>query len=256
MLSLARASRRLGVRSFVAASPQPSSQAQVEKMRRDKLEAIYQVFKTMEKGTPEYTKLALSGRVWEGYARPGNIAEFFRVQDGLQDLLRDVDQLREQAVRRKPLSSMAVTLVPAVAQQSVALENNPLTLGESVVVRDRLLSKINLPFEKTLQALESVSLPPPEELLPDKDPDAVAELRNQLFLSQYLAANATHIASLPSFAQPRDLRDIQRVLSLVLRGTMGEKLYSGGWGPKRSLGEFRGMPIREPAHASPTMTLP
>jgi hypothetical protein len=103
------------------------------------------------------------------------------------------------------------------------------------------------PLSKSLQTLGLVSLPLPEELLPNKDPSAVAELRNQLFLSQYLAENATRIASSPVFAEP-DLHDIQTMSSVLLRGTMAEKLYENTWGSKRPLGAFRGVPIRVRSH--------
>ncbi|KAJ7487758.1 fic/DOC family protein [Mycena latifolia] len=201
----------------------------------------------MEKGTPEYTKLALSGRVWEESARPGNIAEFLRVQDDLKDWLKDLDELRQAAVRKMSLSTMAVTLTSIVAHQSVAFEGNPLTIGDTGVVRDRLFDKIDIPLSKPLHALSSVSLPPPEELLPNKDPSAVAELRNQLFLSHYVAENATRIASSPVFAQP-DLHDIQTLSAVLLRGTMAEKLYENAWGGKLPLGAFRDAPIMVRSH--------
>ncbi|KAJ7096438.1 fido domain-containing protein [Mycena epipterygia] len=103
------------------------------------------------------------------------------------------------------------------------------------------------PLSKPLQALDSVSLPPPEELLPDKDPSAVAELRNQLFLSHYLSENATRIASSPVFTQP-DLHDIRTMSSVLLRGTTAENLYANAWGPKLPLGAFRGVPIQVRSH--------
>jgi hypothetical protein len=102
-------------------------------------------------------------------------------------------------------------------------------------------------MSKPLHALSSVSLPTPEELLPNKDPSAVAELRNQIFLSQYLAENASRIASSPVFGQP-DLRDIQSMLAVLLRGTASEALYNGLWGPKLPLGAFRGVPIQVRSH--------
>ncbi len=104
------------------------------------------------------------------------------------------------------------------------------------------------PRAKPLQTLASVSLPPPEDLLPNKNPSDVAELRNQLFLSQYLAENATRIASSPDLAQP-NLDDIRAMLSVLLRGTMSEKLYEEpAWGPKLPLGAFRGVPIMVRSH--------
>ncbi|KAJ7784276.1 fido domain-containing protein [Mycena metata] len=240
------------VRRFLATLPaDPLSQVQIEsKLRRSKLKEIYKVFGTMTKGTPEYTELANSGRVWEEFARPGNTTEFLRVQDELKDGLKDLDELREAAMRKMSLSSMALTLVAAVAHQSVAFEDNPLTLGDAGVVRDRLLDEIDMshngPLPNPLHMLGSLPLPPPEELLPNKDPSAVAELRNQLFLSQYLAENATRIASSP-VTQP-DLRDIQTMSSVLLRGTTAEKLYASGWGPILPLGAFRGVPIQVRSH--------
>ncbi|KAJ7096439.1 hypothetical protein C8R44DRAFT_378165 [Mycena epipterygia] len=126
--SAAQAGRQLRLRFFATAPSHPLSRVQIEKLRRrNKLEEIYQVFRTMEQGTPEYTELALSGRVWERSARPGNIAEFLRVQDDLKDWLKDLDKLRQAAARKMTLSAMAVTLTSAVAHQSVAFEGNPLT---------------------------------------------------------------------------------------------------------------------------------
>jgi hypothetical protein len=144
MSCAARAGRQLRVRLFATAPSQHLNQAKIEKLRRNKLEEIYKVFRDMEKGTAEYTKLTLSGRVWEEYVQPGNIAEFIRVQDDLKDWLKDLDELR-QAVERKmsfKLSAMATTLTSAVAHQSVAFEGNPLTIG------DRLFRKIDMSLHR------------------------------------------------------------------------------------------------------------
>ncbi|KAJ7886001.1 hypothetical protein B0H13DRAFT_2044506 [Mycena leptocephala] len=176
----------------------------------------------IEKGSPEYLELAASGRLWEEYAQPGNITEFLRVQEDLKDWLRDLDEMP--------------TLTSAVAHQSVAFEGNPLTLGDTVKVHDLLFGKDDMPLysemSKPLHALSSVSLPTPEELLPNKDPIP--------------RENASRIASSPVFGQP-DLRDIQSMLAVLLRGTASEALYNGLWGPKLPLGAFRGVPIQVPA---------
>ncbi|KAJ6551579.1 hypothetical protein B0H19DRAFT_950883, partial [Mycena capillaripes] len=136
-----------------------------KKLRRDKLEEIYKIFATMDKGTPEYTKLASSGLVWEEYARPGNIADFRRVQDGLKDGLRDLNELREVAARKMSLSAMAGTLLPAVAHQSVAFEDNPLTLGDANNMHDRLFSNLDTPLHEQPN-------PPSHDVLPQTTVDA------------------------------------------------------------------------------------
>ncbi|KAJ7174254.1 hypothetical protein C8R46DRAFT_1080477 [Mycena filopes] len=60
------------------------------------------------------------------------------------------------------LSTMATTLTSAVALQSVAFEGNPLTMGDTDVVRDRLFGKMDMsgPLSGPLKALGSVPLPP------------------------------------------------------------------------------------------------
>ena len=42
------------------------------KSRRRLLEEVYAPFSKLRKGSEEYKKLALSGRVWEDYFQPGN----------------------------------------------------------------------------------------------------------------------------------------------------------------------------------------
>ncbi|KAJ7220168.1 fido domain-containing protein [Mycena pura] len=249
LLFAAHARRQLQLRLFTT-GPSALSPGQIEKLRRSKLENVYQVFRTMERG-PKYTELATSGRVWEDYARPGNLTEFLRVQDELKDWLKGLDELREEASRKMTLSDMALTLTSAVAHQSVAFEGNPLTLGDTGIVRDGLFGKIDASLDGSLStpmsALGSIQLPPAAELLPNEDPSAVAELRNQLFLSQYLAENSTRIASSPDFAQP-DLHDIKTISAILLRGTSAEALYANTWGPKVPLGEFRLVPIQVRSH--------
>ncbi|KAJ7474860.1 fic/DOC family protein [Mycena latifolia] len=123
---------------------------------------------------------------------------------------------------------MATTLASVVAHQSVAFEDNPLTIGDTSNMRDRLFGKIEIPLSNLLQALGLVSLPPQEELLSNKDPNAVADFFIGLC--------------------PTDLHDIQIMSSMLLRGTLAEKLYEKARGTKLPLGEFRNMPIRVRSH--------
>ncbi|KAI9844761.1 MAG: hypothetical protein M1837_005294 [Sclerophora amabilis] len=214
--------------------------------RRTILKAIYQPFQGLTKDSAEYNALAHSGTVWENYFKPQNIEPYRAAQEKLQTTLAEVDKLKEM-VFSKPGQQWNETnraLVDEYAQQSTALELNPLRVGDSLLIGDKLRKDL-FPTISNLQsmtpdALATLALPSPEALLPGKDGSQVAELRNHIVVSHYL----TEVGLAHPGTAGVSLPQMKQLCRLMLAGTASEEAYSRGWGKRVALGDFRSAPIR------------
>jgi Fic family protein len=219
--------------------------SQQKSARLELLKAVYSpAFGKLQSGTPEYTALARSGKVWEDFFKPQNIKPYLAVQAKLQDVLNSADKLKLSFSKRTDLMKTTTrALVKEYAYQSTAMEGNPLRLGDSLIIEDGLEKQLSLILSDlagmNTQTLANLTLPSPDTLLPNKDPDQVAELRNHIIVSRYL----TEIG----FANPGtagiSLTDIKTLTRVMLVDTASEMLYKLGWGKRVNLGEFRSAPI-------------
>jgi len=134
-------------------------------------------------------------------------------------------------------------LVAEYAYQSVAIENNKLKLGDSIFVRDALVEKI---FKSTdistasTAYLKSLSMPTAQDLLPRDSASQVAELRNHILVSQWVALSAPQKRGTVGLSE-RELCDIAAIMVL---DTDSEALYSAGWGGRYNLGQYRRIPMQ------------
>lgn len=202
------------------------------------LRQIYKPFTQLRRGSPEYIALARSGLVWEDYHKPYELGPYLAVQKKLEsDLAAASDFKRTSNHLQQQLTS---SLTQEYSHQSTAIEGNTLSVGDSGIINDALVLEL---FEQypgaDLKELFKVDLPSPSSLLPGKDPNQVAELRNHVIairiITQY-ALDAPNTAGL-------NLEQIRSLSKLLLIGTDAENLYKYGWGGKVELGEFRQAPI-------------
>ncbi|TVY34040.1 hypothetical protein LOCC1_G007715 [Lachnellula occidentalis] len=212
--------------------------------RLDLLNSIYrQPFAKLKKGSPEYLALARSGRVWENFFQPGNLEPYLQAQSDLKQTLSSIDELKE-FYREKDEAKKTIlrALVSEYAHQSTSLEQNPLRVGESLVIFDelekQLFSGISLDVITTSE-LSKLAFPTPGQLLPDKDANQVTELRNHLIVSRHITEAAL---SNPSTAG-MSVTDIKQLSGMMLRGTDAEALYALSWGKRTQMGEYRAAPI-------------
>ena len=126
--------------------------SQQKSARLELLKAVYSpAFGKLQSGTPEYTALARSGKVWEDFFKPQNIKPYLAVQAKLQDVLNSADKLKLSFSKRTDLmKTITRALVKEYAYQSTAMEGNPLRLGDSLIIEDGL--------EKQLSLLSATSL--------------------------------------------------------------------------------------------------
>lgn len=116
-------------------------------------------------------------------------------------------------------------------------------IGELSAIEDELdrqfFNHIDSLGSMSTHALANISLPSANALLPHRDEDQVAEMRNYLVVSRYLAERglASHGTSGLS------LSDIQFLSKAMVVGTRAELLYKLGWGRRIKLGDFRATPI-------------
>ncbi|KXH52999.1 fic/DOC family protein [Colletotrichum simmondsii] len=154
------------------------------------LKKIYKPAAHLQKGSTEYERLARSGRVWEDYFTPGNSLKmgYVDVQRKLTGLLNKIDHLRG----RLPVMDLGKALVAEYAQQSVMIENNPLSVTDAIRI-----------FESLRGVLEQIGLAstPSSELArlvtawtvargADVTESATNELQNHIIASQWIAENA------------------------------------------------------------------
>ena len=84
-----------------------------------------------------------------------------------------------------------------------------------------------------------LALPTPEELLPGKNANQVAELRNHILVSRYITEAALNNPSTTGIS----VVDIKQISMMILRGTDAETLYASNWGKRIQIGEYRLAPI-------------
>ena len=137
---------------------------------------------------------------------------------------------------------IAKTLVSEYAHQSVWIESNTLELGESVIITNALQNAVfsqNDLASLSVSNLHSINLPAPIDLLPKRDSNEVAELRNHIIASQWVAETAARFPGLPGLGEG----DLRGLAALMVKDTASEELYRLGWGGRSTPGDYRKMPI-------------
>jgi hypothetical protein len=222
---------RLGLRRYAK---------DVERMKL--LRKIYARFDSLKPGSKEYNDLAVSGRCWYEHADPGNMGRlgYKALEKKNSRLLQEIDKLRDAI--KTPIPKIAQTLVPEYAYQSVSIENNPLKMGESMVIADALAYDL---FQRvalgslTASSLLSIELPAASELLPTGDQSAVAEMRNHVVASQWIADTASRLPRTAGISED----ELRSLAAFLLRDTASEMLYTHGWGKRINPGDYRQAPI-------------
>jgi Fic family protein len=87
--------------------------------------------------------------------------------------------------------------------------------------------------------VSKLALPTSEELLPGKNVNQVAELRNHILVSRY----TTDVALNNPGTAGMSVADIKQLSMMILRGTDAETLYAVNWGKRMQIGEYRSAPI-------------
>jgi Fic family protein len=215
------------------------------KSRVDLLNSIYRpAFANLKKSSPEYVDLARSGRVWENFFKPGNIEPYLQAQSDLNQTLASVDELKEWYQENdKAKTTILRALVPELAHQSTSLEQNPLHIGDSVVIFDKLekqlFCNIDSLSDMSISEVSKLALPTSEELLLGKSVSEVAELRNHILVSRYITEAALKNLGTAGMS----VADIKQLSMMILRGTDAETLCALSWGKRIQIGECRSAPI-------------
>lgn len=131
-------------------------------------------------------------------------------------------------------------LVSEYAHQSVAIENNPIEVGESQNIFDLMKKEVLGPSNLaalSAQELAGLSLPHYQS---STNPSAVTELMNHIVASHWIAVNATSYPGTPGLEET----EVRQLAALAIQGTDAEAVYSSGWGGRVALGGYRKAPIR------------
>ncbi|KFY73561.1 hypothetical protein V499_06382 [Pseudogymnoascus sp. VKM F-103] len=207
------------------------------------LQSIYEpAFSHLRPGSPEYEALANSGKVWEDHFKPRDLGPWLETQKKLKSKLESVDKFKIFLGERPQLRiSVTHSLVPEWAHQSVAIEANPLSLGDALI-SEGLESQFFSRYEDfgtiRTQALPDLDLPPARDLS-SQSPSKVAELRNHIIVSRHVSDSALANPGTAGIS----LDEIKLLTRTLLRGTDSEEAAKYSWGPRVPLGEFRALPI-------------
>ncbi|RNJ51921.1 hypothetical protein D7B24_005897 [Verticillium nonalfalfae] len=233
--------RAKGLRPLHRVSKSRYISQEVKVQRNAMLRQVYAPFADLVEGSPEYVRLSESGKVWENYFRPGDRTHlgYDAIQKDHADMLAEIDKFKRLLKPR--IGQLAKTLVAEYAHQSVAIENNPLTLGDAFSISDALSETL---FKKVhLAALDAADLSQLE--LPiiasglGPDESAVVELKNHIVASQWIAEKAVLHPHTPGL----DERQMRELAAMTIKGTASEAVYAGSWGGRVPLGGYRKTPI-------------
>ncbi|KAK1981669.1 fic/DOC family protein [Colletotrichum cereale] len=221
--------------------------------RRALLSKIYEPASQLQTGSPEHTKLASSGRIWEEYFRPGNSLEkgYVGVQQEHKRLMDEIDALKA----RLPTVELGKTMVSEYAQQSVMTENNHLTTGDANRILETLqmglFRRVNLASTSSSELVKIVSSETKGSIAGDS---ATNELKNHIVASQWIAEGAAAKARTAGLRED----EVQDLAVVSVRNTESEAAYETWrgrdeagdskagtlvWGAHVPLGEYRNLPI-------------
>ncbi|RBR01749.1 hypothetical protein VDGD_04002 [Verticillium dahliae] len=153
--------------------------------------------------------------------------------------LAAIDELRD--ILKPHLGQVAKALVTEYALQSVFIENNPLRLQDAraafAALSHKIFNRVNL---ASLDAADLIHLDLPTV---DKgvtlDSSAMAELKNHIVASQWIAENAGLHPNTPGI----DEKQMTELAALTVKGTASEAVYIGSWGGRVTLGGYLRAPI-------------
>ena len=154
-------------------------------------------------------------------------------------LLAEIDDFR--SVIRARATDLAKGFVIEYAHQSVAIEHNPLKLGDAIkifgILNKRVFESINL-TSMSAQDLFKLSLP---NLGANPDSSAANELKNQLVISQWVAENAGTASQEGTPGLRED--EVKHLTARSVKDTNAEDVYNMSWGGRVPLGGYRLAPI-------------
>lgn len=213
------------------------------KLAREKLlKQIYAPLHAVSRDFLAHHRIMSSGECWSNWHKPHEIDRFASLQERHRDVLGEIDRLKAVTPMSK---AVVMPVVDEYAHQSVQIENNALSLGDSRTIatclEEKLLHKVSLGTYNTAR-LKHLDLPTANEILPGKSENDVAELRNHILISRWVALNALQGPNQGTAGLK--LSEISNLQVLMLRNTQSEHLYAYGWGPRTQPGDYRQTPIR------------
>ncbi|KAI9777955.1 MAG: hypothetical protein M1839_008490 [Geoglossum umbratile] len=231
--------------AFIRPLVQACSKSTTAAARNELSKRIYKPFAELVPGSPEYIALGHSGRVWEDFHKPFDIEPYLEVQSKVKEQLDTIDAWKAFLVQHRLKEKLTKALTNEYAHQSTAIEGNPLSIGDSVIIEDNLVKDFFQSLESgcctslNLNELAKISFPHPQSLLPGKDHYQIAEMRNHLIALKSIIDTA--------FTKPGTARltleEIHALSKILLIDTESVELYRLGWGRKTVIGEFRNTPV-------------
>ncbi|KAM4055118.1 fic/DOC family protein [Hirsutella rhossiliensis] len=206
------------------------------------LKKIYAPFTHLERDSPEYNKLAKSGKVWEDYHYPGDSERngYASLNQRHASILDNIDSYKSDIKLRT--SDISRSLIAKYAHQSVAIEDNKLHLGNSIRINDYLAStffkEVDL-ASVSASKLSQSALPEVHSILPEADVSQATELRNHIVASHWVTETALKNVGTAGL----DENEVQALSALIIKETSSEKIYANSWGGRVVPGDFRRAPI-------------
>ncbi|KAK2027774.1 fic/DOC family protein [Colletotrichum zoysiae] len=203
------------------------------------LRQIYKPFSLLDKGSPEYIELAKSGKVWEDHFQPYDSERmgYKTLQEENKNMLAEIDTLKE--LMKPQVPELARALVAEYAHQSVAIENNPLKIGDTVAIFDLLNKKLFSHVDMASVAAEDLTKLDLPQFNSDHDVSVVNELKNHIVASQWIAETAAGQQGTSGINEA----EMRQLAAMTIKGTQSEAVYNLAWGGSVPLGGYRKLPI-------------
>lgn len=211
------------------------------KVARDNLlKKIYAPLNALDPKSLAWSRMAKSGKCWKDYHDPEGSAKYLKVQDELKEELASIDRLKDATDLGPYLFGL---LLPEYTHQSTFIEQNPLELGDSVTINNQLEDGMFLQVDLRYIAadkLHELKFPSPKDLLPQKDTDPTAEMRNHIIASKWITLQATRFPKTMGL----DNREICELQAVMIKDTVSERLHlHPGYGKSSKPGDYRTLPI-------------
>lgn len=137
------------------------------------------------------------------------------------------------------IPKLAETLVAEYAHQSVLIEDNPLSLGDTMIIFDELNNDLFKNIDIGSMPAKELTMLPRSETQARRDSSPVIELKNHIIASQWIAENAATQLGTAGLTED-ETRDLA---AMAIKGTESEAVYTMGWGGRVPLGGYRRSPI-------------
>ena len=202
-------------------------------LRLQLLKKIYAPFKTLERNSPEYIKVATSGTCWDEFYEPFGWNRFDKgATEDLKPLLEAIDAMRQKI----PIEKFYNDVKSAFVHQNCGRDGNSLSLADSEAIRRDILFRLT--DDDLVQRADRIDLPSPEAIFPAGPQHRrtdIFEVRNAILAHEYIMSQLKTTGTTIGDEAELHMHRIHKILMRDLP-TMERVLV---WGREQRSGHWR-----------------